>query len=223
MHFAPISLHSLGFQLCIGHNGDPCPLTVEVLWFEFLQLIYWLTWSKGIKAADNHLCPKQTSRQTCSSSLQLVKEEHIPSAGLPLDPQATTPSDGLEDANELCKMFKDANTLLDDREQRSHRICTAKLGNPLLTIVNTSSIFEMEVLFCICQNVGDKDEQLFMARLFPSSLKQIETVFTFSVLDDFLMDNLECKATAQQYYSKLQSITNWMFPDLVPVCCLLSG
>ena len=87
-HFAPISLHSLGFQLCIGHDGDPCTLTVEVLWFEFLQLIYWLTWSKGIKAADNHLCPKQTSRQTRSSSLQPVKEEHIPSAGLPSDPQA---------------------------------------------------------------------------------------------------------------------------------------
>ena len=221
-HFAPISLYLLIFQLCLRHDGDPCPLTVEVLWIEFLQLIYWLTWSKGIKAADNHQCPKQTSRQTCSSSLQPVKEEHIPSVGLPLDPQATTPSDGLEDVNELCEMFKEANTLLDDREQRSCRVCTANLGNPLLTIVNTSSIFEMEVLFCICQNAGDKDEQLLMAQHFPSSLKQIETVFTVLVLNDFLMDNLECKTTAQQYYSKLQSITNQMSSDLVSVCHLLS-
>jgi hypothetical protein len=37
------------------------------------------------------------------------------------------------------------------------------------------------------------------------------------VLDDFLTDNLECKTTAQQYYSKLQSTTNRMFPDNVPV------
>jgi hypothetical protein len=76
----------------------------------------------------------------------------------------------------------------------------------------------MEVLFCIFPNAGARDEQLLKAGLFSSSFKQIETAFTFSVLDDFLTDNLECKTTAQQYYSKLQSITNRMFPDNVPVC-----
>ncbi|KAH9031492.1 hypothetical protein EDB84DRAFT_1271056 [Lactarius hengduanensis] len=29
-HFAPISLMLLGFKLCFGHDGKPCPLTVEV-------------------------------------------------------------------------------------------------------------------------------------------------------------------------------------------------
>jgi hypothetical protein len=29
-HYAPISLYSLGFLLCLGHNGEPCPKTVEV-------------------------------------------------------------------------------------------------------------------------------------------------------------------------------------------------
>ncbi len=29
-HFTPISLHSLKFKLCFGHDGEPCPLTVEV-------------------------------------------------------------------------------------------------------------------------------------------------------------------------------------------------
>ena len=62
-----------------------------------------------------------------------------------------------------------------------------------------------------------KDEQLMRAGLFPATLKQIETLFTFSVLDNFLTDNLECKTTAQQYYSKLQSMTSSMFPDHVPV------
>jgi hypothetical protein len=76
----------------------------------------------------------------------------------------------------------------------------------------------MDVLYCICPNAGDEAEQLLKAGLLASSFKQIETAFTFSVLDDFLTDNLECKTTAQQYYSKLQSITNRMFPDHVPVC-----
>ena len=29
-HFAPVSLYSLGFKLCLGHDGAPCPSTVEV-------------------------------------------------------------------------------------------------------------------------------------------------------------------------------------------------
>ena len=62
-----------------------------------------------------------------------------------------------------------------------------------------------------------QDVQLMNAGLFPSSYKQIETAFTFAVLDDLLTDNLECKTTAQQYYSKLQSITSPLFPDSVPV------
>ncbi|KAI9431632.1 hypothetical protein H4582DRAFT_2084821 [Lactarius indigo] len=89
-------------------------------------------------------------------------------------------------------------------------------GNPLITVVNQTGVFDMDVLFCICPNAGANDEQLLQAGIFPSTFKQIETAFTFSVLDDFLADNLECKTTAQQYYSKLQSITNRMFPDHVP-------
>ncbi|KAH9163424.1 hypothetical protein EDB89DRAFT_1912653 [Lactarius sanguifluus] len=76
--------------------------------------------------------------------------------------------------------------------------------------------FADEVLFCVCPNAGTNDEQLLQAGIFPSTFRHIETAFTFSVLDDFLANNLECKTTAQQYYSKLQSITNRMFPDNVP-------
>ena len=62
------------------------------------------------------------------------------------------------------------------------------------------------------------DKQLLKTCLFPATFKQIETVFSFAVLDNFLVDNLECKTTAQQYFSKLQSMTSSMFPDNVPVC-----
>jgi hypothetical protein len=107
--------------------------------------------------------------------------------------------------------------LLDNYGKSSHHVHTAKSGNPLLTVVDQSGIFDLEVLHCICPNAAAKHEQLFNTALFPSSFKQVETAFTFAVLDDFLANNLECKTTAQQYYSKLQSITNWMFPDSVQV------
>src|SRR6266404_3904669 len=29
-HFAPVTLHELGFILYLGHHGTPCPLTYEV-------------------------------------------------------------------------------------------------------------------------------------------------------------------------------------------------
>ena len=107
--------------------------------------------------------------------------------------------------------------LMDHPTKGSHHVRTAKSGNPHITVVHNSGIFDMEILYCICTNAVEKDEQLMNAGLFPSSFKQIDTAFTFTVLDDLLMDNLECKTTAQQYYFKFQSITNRMFPDSVPV------
>ena len=108
-------------------------------------------------------------------------------------------------------------TLLDESTRGTNRIRTARSGNPLINVAHQSGVFDMDILYCICPNAAAGHEQLIQSGLFPSSYKQIETVFTFSVLDDFLTDNLECKTTAQQYYSKLQSITNRMFPGSVPV------
>ncbi|KAG1887748.1 hypothetical protein F4604DRAFT_1674916 [Suillus subluteus] len=44
----------------------------------------------------------------------------------------------------------------------------------------------------------------------------VATAFTFAVLDDFLLDNLECGTSAMNYYSKLRQITSSVFPHLVP-------
>ena len=94
----------------------------------------------------------------------------------------------------------------------------------MLTIVNQNGVFK--VVFCVCcdsTSNDHNDEQLLWSGLFPVTFKSIKTVFTFSVLDNFLKDNLECKTTTQQYYSKLQSTTSRMFPSLVPVCCIHNG
>jgi hypothetical protein len=106
---------------------------------------------------------------------------------------------------------------LDPGKINVNRTRTGKSGNPQMTIVDCRGIFEMDVLFCACSDGKSRDEQLLRAGLFPATFKQIETLFTFAVLDDFLADNLECKTTAQQYYSKLQSMTSNMFPDHIPV------
>lgn len=114
-------------------------------------------------------------------------------------------------------LFDNLESLLGSNDGNTNRTRTAGSGNPLLTVVDRSGVADMEIVFCICSDAAKKDEQLLRTGLLPATFKQIETVFTFSVLDDFLADNLECKTTAQQYYSKLQSMTSSMFPDRVQV------
>ncbi|KAI5986651.1 hypothetical protein EDD15DRAFT_2373117 [Pisolithus albus] len=49
---------------------------------------------------------------------------------------------------------------------------------------------------------------LFRAKLCPSTFDKPSTAFTFSVLDDFLRDNVECGTSGMNYYSKLRRVTS---------------
>ncbi|KAG1752338.1 uncharacterized protein EDB91DRAFT_1077766 [Suillus paluster] len=64
--------------------------------------------------------------------------------------------------------------------------------------------------------VDTSDKQLFEMGLFPASFTRPKTVFTFALLDDLILDNLECRTSAMNYYSKLRCIMSSMFPHLVP-------
>ncbi|KAH9008575.1 hypothetical protein EDB84DRAFT_1281054 [Lactarius hengduanensis] len=173
-HYTPVTLHSLGFALYVGHGGAPCPQTV-------------------LDSSD--------------SAGQLPTPRETPQPEGPL----TNPeiSDGLFDSLDM---------YLESNDNDASRVRTADSGNPLFTVVDRGGIFDMEIVFCACSGTDNMGEQLLRAGLFPSTFKQIETLFTFSVLEDFITDNLECKTTAQQYYSKLQSMTSKMFPNKVQNC-----
>ncbi|KAL4077984.1 hypothetical protein J3A83DRAFT_4186235 [Scleroderma citrinum] len=58
--------------------------------------------------------------------------------------------------------------------------------------------------------------QLMRAGLFPAITRDCRTAFTFHVLNDFLLDNVECSTTAMNYYSKLCRVTSNAFLHLVP-------
>jgi hypothetical protein len=55
------------------------------------------------------------------------------------------------------------------------------------------------------------------AGLFPAMFHNPKTAFTFQVLEEFHLDNLECKTTPSQFFSCLQRLTNEEFPNTVPV------
>ncbi|KAI6030160.1 hypothetical protein EDC04DRAFT_2898558 [Pisolithus marmoratus] len=53
----------------------------------------------------------------------------------------------------------------------------------------------------------------YLQRLFPASISKPKTAFTFTVLDHFLIDALECKTSAMSFYQKLKRFTNNAFPE----------
>lgn len=90
-------------------------------------------------------------------------------------------------------------------------------GNPWLLIVHTSGVHYLRARYCQCSNHMDHHEQLLANHLYPASIKRPSTVFTFQVLDDFYLENLECKTAARNYFSKLRRLTSKLFPHLVAV------
>ncbi|KAI6034785.1 hypothetical protein EDC04DRAFT_2516893, partial [Pisolithus marmoratus] len=89
------------------------------------------------------------------------------------------------------------------------------VGSRYLTIVNVTGVHFVLVHACQCLNADSYHMQLFWAKLCPSTFENPSTAFTFSVLDDFLRDNVECGTSGMNYYSKLHWITSNVFPHLV--------
>lgn len=92
-----------------------------------------------------------------------------------------------------------------------------------MCIVDRSGIHHLPIRWCRCPGHSPDDRQLFSMGLFPSTFKKIKTAFTFQVLDEFRIDNLECKTAAFNFYQKLKRITSNAFPDSVKVYIFNTG
>ena len=73
-----------------------------------------------------------------------------------------------------------------------------------LLVIHSNGHTKIRVQYCMCRSPAPKQTiQLLQARLFPATLKRIQTVFTFSTLDDFHSLNLQGKITLHDYYETL--------------------
>ncbi|KAG1851391.1 hypothetical protein F4604DRAFT_1686888 [Suillus subluteus] len=106
---------------------------------------------------------------------------------------------------------KDADDLPTD-------ILFIKNNKTITTIVDKSGVHTHMIKYCTCADAPSTDVQLFQMGMFPASFSQPKTAFTFEVLDNFLLDNLECGTSAMNYYSKLRRMTTSVFPHLVLDC-----
>lgn len=89
-------------------------------------------------------------------------------------------------------------------------------GNQWMTIVDITGVHHLPVHFCACDDAPSIRTQLIRLALYPVTYDRPETVFTFRVLEDFDLENLETKASAQRYYAKLRRLTSNAFPQSVP-------
>ncbi|KAG1900243.1 uncharacterized protein F5891DRAFT_980513 [Suillus fuscotomentosus] len=92
-----------------------------------------------------------------------------------------------------------------------------KNSKTMTTIVDKLGIHSHITKYCLCTDALTADIQLCQMELFPAFFSQPKTVFTFEVLDNFLLDNLECGTSAMNYYNKLRRMTTAIFPHLMPV------
>lgn len=90
-------------------------------------------------------------------------------------------------------------------------------GNPWLTIVDITGVHHLPMHSCTCTHPSEPTfVQLLRLSLYPCTTERPRTVFTFRLLEDFDLENLETKASAQSFYSKLRRITNNVSPQSVP-------
>lgn len=90
-------------------------------------------------------------------------------------------------------------------------------GNPWLLIIHTTGVHYLSAKFCQCPGHDEYYMQLLGRSLYPATQRRPRTAFTFQLLDDFYIENLECKTAARNYYSKLRRLTSNTFPHLVAV------
>jgi hypothetical protein len=95
--------------------------------------------------------------------------------------------------------------------------CSCVDNETILCVVDVIGVFHHKFRWCSCQDAEPYYAQLLQLGLYPSSLERPETAFTFSLLDYFHIDAVECKTSASNFYNKLRRLADSVFPQLVPV------
>ncbi|TEB21527.1 hypothetical protein FA13DRAFT_1757507 [Coprinellus micaceus] len=83
------------------------------------------------------------------------------------------------------------------------------------TLVDINGIHKTRVRCCGCNGIPNRAQQLMESGFFPGSLKQPETAFSFAVLHQFHLLQLEAKTSAYDFTSALRRLTDNTFTHLI--------
>jgi hypothetical protein len=87
-----------------------------------------------------------------------------------------------------------------------------------VVVIHTNGIHTINAHFCPLKT-SNKATILVESKLFPASLRNPRTVFTFDMLRTFQMINFESRTSMWDYYDSLVRLTNNVIPSSVPVSC----
>ncbi|EIW75517.1 hypothetical protein CONPUDRAFT_22788, partial [Coniophora puteana RWD-64-598 SS2] len=187
-HWEAASSTSLGLAINVGHDGDICPHADLP------------SWHKGNHDADNWMDVDDADAQ---SSMHAESNTHTESNKV-VAQEIMDYRRGKQ-----LKLYADADAD-DNRDNRRRRQQTH------ITVVDVSGVFELPINWCNCEPKTAHHKQLLNMRLYPGSQKSPRTAFTFDVLDDFMVANLETKVAPNAYWRRLIRVTNTYHPDVVP-------
>ena len=168
----------------------------------------WL-WHAGVEVHVGHggiKCPTRTRRLNNATNTPTELD----------DPFLEDPFRGLDDPFAVPQVYWSDELQLDRPTGTYHH------GGKVVIIIHTNGVHHLPVHFCECEGHATEEIQLLRTALFPSTYKDVRTVFTMELLDDYLLQNLECKTSTTHYYSKLRRVTNKAFPSSVPVNIIVS-
>ena len=77
--------------------------------------------------------------------------------------------------------------------------------NPYVLFMHTNGLHSLPYIQCGCGGLQERIAGAVRMRLMPASFTIFKTMFTFDVLEDFRLANLECKTSAYQYYQLLRT------------------
>lgn len=84
------------------------------------------------------------------------------------------------------------------------------------TVTHSNGVHGTYISFCNCGR-GSRVEQLMRARLFPASVAEPETAFTFTVMREYDLQSLQGKIAAYDYFLSLRRLTDNVHTDQVNV------
>jgi len=88
-------------------------------------------------------------------------------------------------------------------------------GRDDVRVVHSNGIHRLLVVTCSCRGPDEAVLDLAFSHFLPTTFTRLRTLFMTAVLDDFWVANLECKASANQYWQCLHRLTNPLSLDTV--------
>ncbi|KAE9398936.1 hypothetical protein BT96DRAFT_821178, partial [Gymnopus androsaceus JB14] len=85
-----------------------------------------------------------------------------------------------------------------------------------INIIETSGPHGTLVRYCQCHGCPDKWQQLFDAHLFPGSVSNPGTAYTFRLMREYEVHAVASKKNAWDYTKALAQLANRQFPEMVP-------